>query len=354
MVTESSLPSSITDPHQPHIEPLTFWRMVTGAQIAQAVHVAAQLNIADHLIAGPLDVKELAQRCEVHEQTLYRLLRALSSVGVFYEDEQKRFHLNEIAQSLRTDVPFSLHPLILLCHTSAHWRAWDNLTHSIKTGENSFQHLYKQSYWDYLNQQPEEREICHKALSGISVTEIQAIFDAYDFAGYPLIVDVGGGWGKLLTLILQSYAEARGILFDLPLVAAEASAQIKESTVAERCAVEAGDMFLSVPQGGDLYIVKSVIHDWDDDHVVTLLKNCRAAMKAGARILLIEQVLKPANVSDTGKFLDLFLLAVIGGQERTFEEFQVLIEQAGLVFERIVPTSTNMSIVECRKHADDI
>src|SRR5689334_18413799 len=179
MVTsESSTPPPVRDPHQPHIEPLTFWRMLTGAQIAQAVHVAAQLNIADHLIDGPLSVKELAQRCEAHEQTLYRLLRALSSIGVFYEDEQKRFHLNDMAQSLRTDVPFSLHPLILLCHTPPHWNAWGDFTRSVKTGENSFQHLYKQSYWDYLNEHPEEHEICHKALSGISVTEIQAIFEA--------------------------------------------------------------------------------------------------------------------------------------------------------------------------------
>jgi len=339
---------------------LTLWRMITGGQIAQALHAAAQLQIADQLIDGPLNAEELARRCGAHAPTLARLLRALASLGVFSEDEQKRFCLTEAAQFLRSDVPNSLRPLILLCHTPAQWNAWGNFAHSIRTGENAFQNLYHQGYWAYLNEHPEEQRLCYEALSGLSVGEVEAIFDAYDFSPYQLIVDIAGGWGKLLTSILQSHAHARGILFDLPFVAEKAAEQIGASVVGERCQVEGGDMFTSVPAGGDLYILKTVSHDWDDAQVVKLLRNCRAAMKPGARLLIIELVLAPRNVVDVGKFMDMFLLAVIGGQERTAEEFQCLVEEAGLVFGRVIPTraivpvQTSIAIIECRKREDDV
>jgi hypothetical protein len=344
----------------PDIPQLTLWRMITGGQIAQAVHAAVQLNIPDLLIDGPLSIEELARRSGAHAQTLYRLLRALASIGVFWEDEQKQFHLNDVAQMLRSDVPYSLRPLILLCHTAAHWNSWGDFTRSVQTGENSFQHLYGQGYWTYLDAHPEEQKLCYEALSGLSVGEIEAIFAAYDFSPYELIVDVAGGWGKLLTLILQAHTDKRGILFDLPFVAQKAQVQIQATDIGQRCQVESGDMFVSVPRGGDLYMLKTVSHDWDDAHVVTLLRNCRAAMKPGARLLLIEQVLASGNTDDIGKFLDLFLLAVIGGQERTAEEFKGLVEEAGLVFERIVPTKpvlptqSAIAIIECSKRVDDL
>jgi hypothetical protein len=339
---------------------LNLWRMITGGQIAQALHVAAQLQIADLLIEGPLSVEELARRSGAHAPTLSRLLRALASVGVFWEDSQKRFCLTEAAQLLRSDVPQSLRPLILLCHTPAHWNAWGNFAHSIRTGENSFQHLHQQGYWSYLNEHPEEQRLCYEALSGLSVGEMEAIFDAYDFSGYPCIVDIAGGWGKLLTSILQKHTQAQGILFDLPFVAEKAAEQIQASEVGKRCQVKGGDMFESIPAGGDLYLLKTVSHDWDDAQVLALLRNCRAAMKPGARLLLIELVLAPKNVPDVGKFMDMFLLAVIGGQERTAEEFQALIEEADLRFERVIPTrhilpiQTSITIIECSKRDDDV
>jgi hypothetical protein len=339
---------------------MTLWRMITGGQIAQALHAAAQLQIADLLIEGPLGVKELARRSGAHAPTLSRLLRALASIGVFREDAHKRFCLTETSEFLRSDVPHSLRPLILLCHTPAHWNAWGDLTRSIRTGENAFQHLYQQGYWPYLNDHPEEQKLCYEALSGLSVGELEAIFEAYDFSAYQLIVDVAGGWGKLLMSILQKHAQAQGILFDLPFVAEKATEQIRASEVAERCQVEGGDMFVSIPAGGDLYILKTVSHDWEDAQVLTLLRNCRAAMKPGARLLIIELVLAPKNVPDVGKFMDLFLLAIIGGQERTAEEFQNLVEEAGLVFERVLPTrtilpmQTGIAIIECSKRDDDV
>jgi hypothetical protein len=339
---------------------LTLWHMITGGQISQAIHAAVQLNIPDLLIDGPLGIEDLARRSGAHASTLYRLLRALSSIGLFWEDGQKRFSLTETSQMLRSDVPHSLHPLILLFHTPAHWNSWGDFTSSIRTGEISFQHLYTQEYWAYLAQHPEEQDLCYKALSNLSVGEIEAIFAAYDFSSYRLIVDVAGGWGKLLTLILQAHSSAQGILFDLPFVAEKAEEQIRETGVGERCRAEGGDMFVSVPAGGDLYMLKTVNHDWDDAHVVTLLRNCRAAMRPGAKLLLIEQVLQPRNTPDIGKFLDLFLLAVIGGQERTAEEFQSLVEEAGLVFEQVIPTSpiiptqSGIAIIECSKRSDDL
>lgn len=342
------------------IPQLTLWRMITGGQIAQAVHAAVQLNIPDLLIDGPKSAEELAQQSRTHAQTLYRLLRALASLGLFWEDDQQRFRLTDASQMLRSDVPQSLRPLILLCHTSAHWNAWGDFTNSIRTGENSFQHLYKQQYWSYLDKHPDEQKLCYEALSGLSVGEIEAIFSAYDFSPYHNIVDVAGGWGKLLTLILQAHPTAHGILFDLPFVAEKAAAQIQATEIGERCQVVGGDMFESVPAGGDLYMTKTVIHDWDDAHVLTLLRNCRSAMKPGARLILIELVLLPGNVPDIGKFMDLFLLAVIGGQERTAGEFQRLVEEAGLVFERIIPTGpilptqSGIAIIECSKRPDDI
>src|SRR5581483_5604456 len=354
-IDQNSGDNSIQD-----IPQLTLWRMITGGQIAQAVNAAVQLNIPDLLISGPMTVDELAQNCGAHAPTLYRLLRALASIGVFGEDGQRRFHLTDTSQMLRSDVPHTMRSLILLCHTPVQWTAWGNFVQSIRTGENSFQHLYKQTYWAYLDEHPDEQKLCYEALSHLSAGEIEAIFDAYDFAPYRLIVDVAGGWGKLLTLILQAHHESRGILFDLPFVTEKASEQIQTTEIGGRCQVEAGDMFVSVPNGGDLYILKTVIHDWDDAHVLTLLRNCRAAMRPGARLLIIEQVLMPKNMPDNGKFLDLFLLAVIGGQERTADEFQYLVEEAGLIFERVIPTrpilstQSAISIIECSKHPEDV
>jgi hypothetical protein len=339
------------------IPQLTLLRMITGGQIAQAMHAAVQLNIPDLLIDGPMSVADLAQRCGAHAPTLYRLLRALASIGVFWEDSEQRFQLTETSQLLRSDIPHSLRPLLLLCHTPTHWNSWMNFVESIQTGEVSFQHLYKQEYWAYLDKNPAEQKLCYEALSSLSVGEIDAILAAYDFSPYHLIVEVAGGWGKLLTLLLQANASTQGILFDLPFVAEQAAEQIRETEVAQRCRIEAGDMFVSVPGGGDLYLLKTVCHDWDDEHLLTLLRNCRAAMKPGAKLLLIEQVLLPRNAPDIGKFLDLFLLAVIGGQERTAEEFQALIEAAGLEFERIIPTQpiiptqSGLTIIECRKRS---
>jgi hypothetical protein len=320
-------------------------KMITGYWTSQAIYAAAKIGIADLLKDGPKPIEELAAATGTKPKLLYRLLRALASVGIFAEEDNQRFSLTPLAAPLRSDVPGSQRSLALMMGEDQ-YRAWGNLADTIQTGDNAYEKLVGQPIFDHLAQHPEKARIFDDAMTGIHGRETGAILDAYDFSGIRVLADIGGGNGSQLTAILQKHPGMQGILFDLPHVVARARPKIEAAGVADHCHLIDGNFFESVPGGADAYIMRHIIHDWDDEKALLILRNCQAVMSPGNKLLLVESVIPPGNEPFMGKFLDLTMMLIPGGQERTEQEFRELYDRAGFELMRIVPTSTEVSVVE--------
>jgi hypothetical protein len=321
--------------------------MVTGCWISQALYVAAKLGIADLLQEGPQSCTRLAEATQTHVETLYRVLRALASVGVFVEDEAGRFRLTPLAEPLRTDAPGSLRAFAIMLGEPEHWRAWEGMLHSVRTGQPAFDQVFGIPLFQYFPAHPEAARIFDDAMTSRSAQENTAIIAAYDFTAAHTVVDVGGGQGSLLASILDVYPNVGGVLFDLPHVLAPARTRIEHAGQAARWVFVAGDFFAAVPAGGDLYLLKKVIHDWDDERAQQILMNCHTAMAGTGRLLLIEPVIPPGNAPSFNKLLDLLMLVWnAGGRERTEREHQSLLASAGFRLSRVIPTSAGVSIIE--------
>jgi O-methyltransferase. len=344
--TQSTISSAQVESVPPHS---AFWNILMGGFAVQAVYVAAELKLADLLKSGAVSYKELAEQTATHAPSLHRLLRALASIGIFKEDEHQRFELTPLSQLLRSDSPGSLRAITLLVGSSFEWSAWSQLLHSIQTGESAFEHIFGMDLWAYTTQHPEAQHVFHHAMSGLSAQEVNALLSAYDFSTFHSIVDVAGGHGQLLTTLLHCYPLLHGVLFELPEVVREAQRHIEEAGLTSRCDMVAGNMFNSIPAGYDGYILKSIIHNWDDNRVIQLLQTCRIAMPDHAKLLLITRVLAPRNLPDNGKFMDLNMLVTLGGCERTKDELTTILADAHLHLTRIVPTRSPLSIIECMK-----
>ncbi|HVF01819.1 MAG TPA: methyltransferase [Rubrobacteraceae bacterium] len=324
----------------------TLWRITNGYQVSQTIHVVATLGIADLLTDGPRSADELAEATEAHAPALYRVLRALASIGVFVEQGDGCFALTPLAEYLRTDVPGSLRSWAMLIGRPCHFTSWGHLMHSVKTGEPAFPEVYGTTAWEYRATHPEESEIFDAAMTGLSLAEAEAVVRSYDFSGTGALVDVGGGKGTLLAAILAANPALRGILFDQPHVVADAKDLLERAGVADRCEVVSGSFFEAVPEGADAYLLKSIIHDWDDAAAIEILRKCRAAMADTARLLLVERGIRPANESDPAKFIDLMMLVMLGGRERTAEEYERLYPEAGFKLTNIIPTGSLLDIIE--------
>lgn len=317
--------------------------MHNGFVTGRALHLAAEIGVADALAGGPRDVDELAAATGTNPGALYRLLRVLASDGVFTEFEPRRFALTGPAELLRTDHPRSLRSFLRLGQLLA--RAFNHAEDSLRTGEPGFDEEFGMSMFDYLRANPEMSAIFAEAMSGFGADEEAAIVAAYDFADAGPIVDVGGGLGTLLRAILSHYPEPTGVLFDQPSVVPAARELLAAAGLAERCAVVAGDFFAEVSPGR-MCLLKSVVHDWPDDEVVTILRNCRAALPDDGRLLIIAQVIPPGDEPHPGKPMDLIMLVQLGGRERTEAEHAALLDAAGFRVSRIVPTASSLSIIE--------
>jgi hypothetical protein len=315
-----------------------------GSWITQGIWVAAELGIADLLTDGPCTAGELAEKTHTHGNALYRVLRALASVGVFAEDAHGRFSLTPPADLLRTDGSASQRPFAIMMGAEFH-RAWGELLHSVRTGEPGFEKEFGVPFFQYMVKHPDRHSIYDSAMGAFGKAEYKPVLDAYDFAAFRIVVDVGGGSGLFLAAILNQYPALHGVLFDLPAVADRALSSILGSDLAGRRRIEGGDFLASVPAGGDAYVMQHIIHDWQDDEAVAILRNCREAMNVDGRILVIETVIPPANEPSFGKWLDLMML-LVGGRERTQEEYSRLFSAAGLEMTRIIPTTSEVSIVE--------
>ncbi len=322
------------------------WRMTNAYQVSQAIHAAASLRIADLLEDGPKSADELAKDAGAHAPALYRLLRALASVGVFAEQADGRFGLTPPAEYLRSDAPGSIRAWAMFIGRPPTWSAWAYLPDSIRTGEPAFPKLHGTSSWEYRASRPEESAIFDAAMTGLSAGAAKAIAHGYDFSGIGVLADVGGGQGELLAAVLAANPDLRGILFDQPHVVASAEALLKQSGVNDRCEVVGGSFFEAVPEGADAYLLKSVVHDWDDAAATEILRKCRKAAKNSGRLLLVERVVRPGNEPDPAKFSDLNMLVELGGRERTAEEFGRLYAEAGFRLTEVTPTGSPYHIIE--------
>jgi hypothetical protein len=325
-------------------------QMATGYWVSQAIYVAAKLRIADHVAAGPLTAAELGQRIEgpVDEQALYRLLRALASVGIFAEDGAGRFGLTPLAAPLQTDVAGSRRAMILMMGEE-HYRAWGELLYSVETGQTGFERVYGQPIFDYLSERPAAARLFDEAMVSIHGPETAAMLEAYDFSPFGVLADLGGGNGSVLRGVLAKHPSLCGILFDLPGVVASAAEKLQAAGLAERCSCQGGSFFETAPSGADAYFLRHILHDWTDEQCLTILRNIHRASPPHAKLLVVESVIAPGNEPAFAKLLDLTMLVIPGGRERTEAEYRDLLAQAGFRLERVVPTRSEVSILEAGK-----
>jgi hypothetical protein len=324
-------------------------RLIIGYRVSQALHVVAVLGIADLLKDGPRHFNDLARSSDTHAGSLYRLLRLLASVGVFTEQGEGCFALTALAQHLRSDIAESLCTRAMFDGAQGNWDAWGNLLTSIKTGRPAIEHTFGKDLFGYLNDHPDEGKIFNEVMAVQTSTATQAILDAYDFSGIDTLVDIGGGVGVLLAAILHNYPSMRGILYDQPHVAADAESRFTSVGVADRCETAGGDFFESVPIGGNAYILKHILHDWDDQDCLRIIKNCRSAIAENGRLLVIEMLNPPGDTPHYGKFVDLQMLVITkGGRERTEAEYRKLFASAGFRLSRVVPTGSDVCLIEGR------
>ena len=320
-----------------------------GPMVAQALYVAAKLGVADHLAEKPLPVSELAARTRTHERALYRILRSLASAGVFAETDPHVFALTPYAEPLRSDVPNSMRNGVIFMGEEWHWRVWNDMLYSVQTGKPAWGHVHGAEVFDYFAANPEQSEIFNRAMTDGSSGIAPAVVESYDFSGFATLVDIAGGHGYLLAQVLKGFPGVRGILFDVPAVVEGAGALLEKEGVAARVERVGGDFFASVPRGADAYMMKHIIHDWDDERAVKILDNIRAAMPDDGKVLIVETVVPAGNEPHYSKLLDLEMLTSPGGVERTEEEYRELLAAAGLRLARIIPTSSPYSIIEAVK-----
>jgi hypothetical protein len=337
----SSQPVSVTPNGAPPEAVLT--QILMGSLSSQALYVAAKLGIADLLVDGPKPVDELATATETDAPSLYRVLRALASIGVFEEHDKQVFALTPTAEPLRSDVPNSLRDVTIFWGEDWHWEVWGKILYSVKTGKSAWTQIHGEEVFDYFAKNQQAARIFDRAMSSFSSVATKAVVEAYDFSGIETLVDIAGGQGRLINAVLEANPSTRGVLFDLPHVIESAK---QTTTVDDRCEYATGDFFARVPAGGDAYMMKHIIHDWDDERAITILKNIKDAMNPGGRVLVVESVIADGNGQDFGKLLDIEMLVSPGGKERTAAEYDDLFRRAGLRLTRIVPTKSPYSVIE--------
>jgi hypothetical protein len=321
--------------------------MTSGYWISQMIYVAAKLGIADLLVDGPRTCEELTQATGAHAGSLYRLMRALASVGVFSEGDGGRFALTPLAALLRNGDPGSMRALAIMLGEES-YRAWGDLLYSVKTGAPAFDRVFAMRRFEYLARHTDAASVFNEAMTGFFERVHTAVVKAHDFSRAGTVVDVGGGNGLLLALILKANPGVTGILFETPAVIPDARKHIEAAGLAGRCRVVPGDFFESIPEGGDTHVLAHVMQSFDDDRCRTILDNCRQALPRSGTLLLVEPVIAPGNEPSPAKLLDLQMLVVTGGRQRTRAEYAVLLESAGFRVARVVATDSGESVIEAR------
>lgn len=323
-------------------------RLVNGYQVTQAIHVAAALGIADLLGDGPRASDELAAQTGAHAPSLHRVLRALAGVGVLHEDDDGRFALTPVGECLRTDASEPVGGWASYVGAPSHWQSWGALLHAVRTGENAFRALHGTDVWEYRAQHPEEGAVFDRAMTAITLRANQHLLEAYDFSRLRSVVDVGGGHGALVAALLAAHPHMRGVVLDQPHVVAQAPAVLEEAGVADRAEVVAGSFFDDVPAGADAYVLKAIVHDWEDAEALRILRRCRAAIPPHGVLLVVERDLGAPNEDADAKLSDLNMMVGPGGRERTRDEFATLLSDGGFALRATTPTPIGLTVFEAQ------
>jgi hypothetical protein len=318
--------------------------IITGFQQSAAVNVAAELGLSDLLASGPRTVSDLAAETSTDEETLGRLLHALSTIGVYDEHTDGRYANTELGEGLRSDLPGTLRPLARTVRAPVHWAAWGHLEHSVRTGENAFQALHGVDVWTHRSRHPGENEIFNDNMASLTSLVGDAVAEGYDFSALSDVVDVGGGQGALLAAVLSRHPSLRGTVFDLAQAVAAAP---PDAALGARWSAVSGSFFEEVPEA-DAYLLKSILHDWPDQRCIEILRTCRRGLRPGGVVLVVEQILGHPGYERDAAFSDLNMLVMPGGRERTEQGYAALFAAAGLRLDRVIDTPSPMSIVEGR------
>ena len=312
----------------------------------RTIYIAAKIGLADHLADGAKTTEQLAAATNTHAPSLYRVLRALASIEVLRQDASGKFALTPFGEALRTNAARSLRASAIVELGDDHYTAWENLLHSVRTGETAFDARFGMPIWKFYEQNTENGSNFDRCMTELTGAIHEAILEAYDFAPFKHLCDVGGGHGFLVAAVLGKYPHLRGTVFDQPYVADGARKTFADANLRQRTAAVGGDFFEAVPGGADLYTMKFIIHDWDDQRSVRILKNIRKGIAEDGKLLIFDTVIPEGNTPHFGKFFDLNMLVMTGGQERTEREFAALLRQGGFHLARVVPTESVISIVE--------
>lgn len=330
--------------------PFALLELVQGAMVSQAIYVAAELRVAQTLVDGPLAPERIAEKTGADPDALHRLLRLLATYDIFTEHKDGRFALTPMARALCEDAPMSMHGIARLMGHPLHWEDWGHLVDAVRTGEPSLPKLRGMGAFEYLEADAEYGAVFTSGMGAMSSTETEPLLAAYDFARYGTVVDFCGGRGDLLAGVLKKTPSARGILSDPRVGSNGAAAFLQAQGVAERCTIADGGLFDAVPGGGDAYILKHIVHDWPEPQALEILGNVREAMNPGGRLLVMEMVIPDKlNGPHSGKLVDLWLMLLVGGKERTRAQYGDLLAKAGFRLERVVQTPAAISIVEASR-----
>jgi SAM-dependent methyltransferase len=323
--------------------------LITGYWVSQAVGVVALLGVADQLGEGPRGSDDLARAVGANPQALYRVLRLLASLGVFAEVAPDSFALTPLSETLRSDAPGSVRNFAITETAPGHWLPWGRLHESVLSGRPMAREALGMELFDWYAQNPEEAGFFNAAMGNLSALAASELVRVYDFSAVRTVADIGGAHGVLLAAVLRANPAARGILFDLPHVIATAVGAVAEEELSQRCELVSGDFFEAVPDGADLHLLKQIVHDWDDERATRLLQNCHRALDPAGKLLLVEMVIPPENRPSPAQAMDLNMLVLLGGRERTEEEYQRLFQAAGFRLERIIPTHSPFSVIEATR-----
>ncbi len=339
----NTAPQPVPDALPPHVQVI---QMATGHWVSKIIYAAAKLELADRLADSPKSADELAGPTGANAPALHRLMRTLAGLGILTQLDGGRFGLTALGESLKKGRPGSAHETVLTMAGPTFVTAFEEILHSVKTGDTGFAKAFGMPIFDYFAQHQDEASLFSQSMVGIHGGEPPAVAAAYDFSQFETIVDVGGATGNMLSAVLNAYEGPRGILYDLPHVVTDAPPSLEKSGISDRVTIETGSFFDTVPSGGDAYILSHIIHDWNEDQCLTILGNVRRAMKPGGKLLIVEFVLPEDDSPHFGKIADIIMLVVPGGQERTPTEYDGLLAKAGFKMTRVVSTETPVSIVE--------
>ena len=321
--------------------------LISGFRSTQATYVVAKLGLADQLADGPLTATELASRVDVKPERLRRVLRMAAFFGLLSEVPDERFELTSLGRLLRTDVAGSLRANAIMLGEE-HYRAWGSLLHSIKTSEPAFEHVYGAPLFEYMAAHPDAQATFDAAMSSGMDVMLGSLADAYDFSKARIVVDIGGGNGSVSAMILKRHPHLEAVIYDQAHVLGAAETYLAAAGVRARCRLVPGNFFESVPEGGDAYVLSNIVHDWDDERSLRILRNCRAAMGPGASVLLLEAIMPEHGSPSVAAMADVNMMVLLTGRERTLKEFRTLLESAGLRLVGSTPVWARESLLEAR------